>query len=59
MARNQIENIRRGTPELEEAGWQGPGWYFWNEERTLLFGPMPTKALAEQQQNAYNTLAEE
>jgi len=32
---------------LKDAGYEGPGWYFWDETESFCYGPFESKSEAE------------
>jgi len=45
-ATSTVEVITEPTADAKLAGWDGPGWYFW-DETVHLHGPFGTKEEAE------------
>lgn len=39
--------------DLAPRGWQGPGWYFWDEAGVALYGPFPAEGDARDRQAEY------
>jgi hypothetical protein len=35
-------------PDAKNIGWRGEGWYFWSDDRTLLYGPYTSEAKAKE-----------
>ena len=34
-----VEYIEHSWPDGDLAGWDGPGWYFWDESQSQCIGP--------------------
>lgn len=50
-----IEYIDNNRPfeDAEERGYRGPGWYFWDETQTDVFGPYKSEEDAKQEELRY------
>lgn len=48
-----IQNIRHPFEDSDIAGYQGPGWYFWDETGMYCYGPYRTKSEAAKEKHAY------
>ena len=50
----QINDIEGWTPEdAQAAGWDGPGWYFWDESWAYCHGPFSTREEASKALSIY------
>jgi hypothetical protein len=45
---NPVEYIDKNPREDYDCGWDGPGWYFWNEIWIDIYGPYNTKKEAKE-----------
>lgn len=48
-----VELIEQMFQDGDLAGWDGPGWYFWDETEAYCHGPFTTKSEAEAAKTKY------
>lgn len=48
-----VDYYDEGWMDAEEAGYEGPGWYFWDETQTTCFGPYPDSDTAYSERDRY------
>lgn len=48
-----IQHLLHNFEDAELVGWEGPGWYFWDETEAYCYGPYRTKQEAEVREEFY------